>query len=77
MVANLLSKVFGTRNERLIRTMTHEAERINALEHSIVPLSDAELRVPKTLLSRLATMGIQNWRRVRNRLNTRIRCKRR
>jgi preprotein translocase subunit SecA len=44
MVANLLSKVFGTRNERLIRTMTHEAERINALEHSIVPLSDAELR---------------------------------
>jgi preprotein translocase subunit SecA len=44
MVANLLSKVFGTRNERLIRTMTREVERINALEHSIAPLSDAELR---------------------------------
>ncbi len=44
MAANLLSKVFGTRNERLIRAMAREVEHISALENGVAQLSDAELR---------------------------------
>jgi preprotein translocase subunit SecA len=44
MVSKLLKKVFGSRNERLLRRMYKTVERINALEESISTLSDAELR---------------------------------
>ncbi len=44
MVANLFSKIFGSRNDRLLKRMWGVVERINALEDSVSSLSDAELR---------------------------------
>jgi len=47
-VGTLLKKVFGTRNERLIRKMLPLVEKINALEPDFDRLTDAELKA-KTL----------------------------
>jgi preprotein translocase subunit SecA len=44
MVTNLLSKVFGSRNERLLRSMNKVVAQINALEQDMVALSDEQLR---------------------------------
>src|SRR3569833_4794447 len=44
MIAKLLSKVFGSRNERLVKRMHGTVQEINALEPAIAKLSDAELR---------------------------------
>ena len=43
MIAKLLHKVVGSRNERLIRRMMKTVERINALEPEVQALSDGEL----------------------------------
>ncbi|MFU8818682.1 MAG: preprotein translocase subunit SecA [Desulfurivibrio sp.] len=47
MLANLLKKMFGSQNERLLKTMQPTVERINALEPEIKALDDAAL-VAKT-----------------------------
>lgn len=39
-----LTKIFGTRNDRLVRRMLKEVNKINALEDEISKLTDAELR---------------------------------
>lgn len=44
MFESILTKVFGTRNDRLIRQYRHKCEAINALEPSIKKLSDEELQ---------------------------------
>ncbi|MFQ6024236.1 MAG: preprotein translocase subunit SecA [Acidiferrobacterales bacterium] len=44
MILKLLRKVFGTRNERLIRRMMRDVARISALEADIARLSEGELR---------------------------------
>ncbi|GAB4358155.1 MAG: preprotein translocase subunit SecA [Gammaproteobacteria bacterium] len=44
MVNKLLSKIFGSRNERLIKRMSRQVQAINALEPEIEKLSDEELR---------------------------------
>ena len=44
MVAKLLRKVFGSRNERLVKQMGRVVTRINALEDGMAALSDAELQ---------------------------------
>src|SRR5215470_1121528 len=44
MIATLLRKIFGSRNERLIKRYMHTVRAINALEPCIEALSDAELR---------------------------------
>jgi len=44
MVNNLLKKVFGSRNERLVKRMSKEVARINALEPRIEQLADAEVQ---------------------------------
>ncbi|MGB5063118.1 MAG: preprotein translocase subunit SecA, partial [Candidatus Competibacter sp.] len=41
---NILKTIFGSRNDRVIRRMRKEVERINALESGIAALSDADLR---------------------------------
>lgn len=48
MIGILLSKLFGTRNERLVRKMTKMVDQINALEPSMQALSDDELRAKTT-----------------------------
>ena len=44
MINTLLGKVFGTKNERVIKSLTPNVHAINALEPQIARLSDAELR---------------------------------
>ncbi len=44
MVANIFSKIFGSRNERLLKRMWVVVEKINALEESMAALSDEALR---------------------------------
>ncbi|MEW6353870.1 MAG: preprotein translocase subunit SecA [Pseudomonadota bacterium] len=44
MASKFLSKIFGNRNERLLKRMAKTVERINALEPEFTALSDAALR---------------------------------
>lgn len=44
MLGKLLKKIFGTRNERLVRGYAKNVSRINALEPTLIALSDEALR---------------------------------
>jgi preprotein translocase subunit SecA len=44
MITNLLKKIFGSRNERLLSKYSHAVQAINALEPELKKLSDADLR---------------------------------
>ena len=44
MINQLLGKVFGTKNERVVKALTPKVQAINALEPQIEKLTDAELR---------------------------------
>ncbi len=44
MFGNILTKVFGSRNERLIKKMHHVVDQINALEAGLEALDDEALR---------------------------------
>ena len=44
MVTKLLKKVFGSRNERVLKKMNKVVTQINALEEAMVALSDEELK---------------------------------
>ena len=44
MASNILTKIFGSRNERLLKTYRKTIEQINALETDYEKLSDDELR---------------------------------
>ncbi|HVC10356.1 MAG TPA: hypothetical protein VNE59_01850, partial [Burkholderiales bacterium] len=44
MIQNVLTKIFGSRNERLLKQYYRSVARINALEPEIAALSDAQLR---------------------------------
>tara|TARA_R110001583_G_scaffold3965_10_gene23876 strand:+ start:6592 stop:9300 length:2709 start_codon:yes stop_codon:yes gene_type:complete len=44
MFVNLLTKMFGSRNDRLIKQMSKEVKKINALEPILEALSDEELK---------------------------------
>jgi preprotein translocase subunit SecA len=44
MIPGLLKKIFGSRNDRLIKQYTRAVRKINALEEGISALSDEELR---------------------------------
>ena len=44
MITNLLKKVFGSRNDRLLRQFGHTVRAINALENQVAALTDAQLQ---------------------------------
>ena len=44
MVSRYLSKIFGSRNERLVKRMRRQVAQISALEPDIQPLNDDELK---------------------------------
>ena len=44
MISNILTKIFGSRNERLLKQYGHVVRRINALDAPTAALSDDELR---------------------------------
>ena len=50
MISNILTKVFGSRNERLLKQYGQGVRQINALEPAISALSDAELRAKTVTL---------------------------
>ena len=57
MIATLLRKIFGSRNERLIKRYMHTVRAINALEPRIETLSDAELRAKTDELKQRVASG--------------------
>ncbi len=48
MFVNLLTKMFGSRNDRLLKQMGREVKKINALEPILEALNDAELKAKTT-----------------------------
>jgi preprotein translocase subunit SecA len=57
MISNLLKKVFGSRNERLVKKLLKSVSRINALEPEIERLSDGELAAKTTELRHRLAAG--------------------
>ena len=62
MINTLLGKVFGTKNERVIKALMPNVQAINALEPEMQKLSDAELRAKtdefrKRIQERLSQLG--------------------
>ena len=50
MIPNILTKIFGSRNERLLKQYAQVVEEINALEPALAALSDGELRAKTPVL---------------------------
>ena len=48
MVSSLLRKVFGTRNDRILKRLSRNVDRINALESDMEALSDEQLAAKTT-----------------------------
>ena len=44
MLGNLLKKIFGSRNDRMIKQYTEIVRTINEMEPAMAALSDADLR---------------------------------
>ena len=44
MISNILTRIFGSRNERLLKQYAEVVRKVNALEPSVSALSDEELR---------------------------------
>jgi len=59
MISNILTKVFGSRNERLLKQYGHVVRQINALEPAIAALSDAELRAKTGTLRERVAGGVE------------------
>jgi len=57
MIANLLTKVFGSKNERELRKLGPVVETINALEPAMQALSDEELRAQTHLFKERIDQG--------------------
>ena len=57
MLGNILTKVFGSRNERVLKQMGKVVEQINALEPGLEKLSDEELRAKTGEFRRRASDG--------------------
>ncbi len=65
MINTLLGKVFGTKNERVVKALMPNVKAINALEPEMQKLSDAELRAKtdefrKRIQERLSRVGGSN-----------------
>jgi len=66
MIPNVLTKIFGSRNERLLKQYSRTASRINALEPEMAALGDDQLRAKTDeLKGRIASAvaGVEEERR--------------
>ncbi|OGA14995.1 MAG: preprotein translocase subunit SecA [Betaproteobacteria bacterium RIFCSPLOWO2_02_FULL_66_14] len=52
MITNVLTKIFGSRNDRLLKQYSRTVTRVNALEPATAKLTDAELRAKTDELRR-------------------------
>ena len=57
MINSILKKIFGSRNDRLLRKYSHTVHAINALEPQILKLSDADLRARTDAFRQRAARG--------------------
>ncbi|WP_057832664.1 preprotein translocase subunit SecA [Colwellia sp. TT2012] len=57
MFGNLLTKIFGSRNDRLLKQMSKEVDKINALEPVLEVLSDEELKAKTTEFKERCAQG--------------------
>ena len=57
MINSILKKIFGSRNDRLLRTYSHAVNAINVLEPQIQKLSDADLRARTDIFRQRAGAG--------------------
>jgi len=57
MINSILKKVFGSRNDRLLRKYSHAVKAINVLEPQMQKLSDADLRARTDMLRQRAGAG--------------------
>ncbi len=58
MLIKIIKKIFGTRNERLIKQYSHMVVAINALESDFRQLSDAELRAKTEVFKERFKQGL-------------------
>jgi preprotein translocase subunit SecA len=57
MLPKLLTSIFGSRNDRLLKTYRHSVEKINALESQLERLEDAQLRAKTDALRQRLAQG--------------------
>ncbi|MFN0040763.1 MAG: preprotein translocase subunit SecA [Burkholderiales bacterium] len=57
MISTVLKKIFGSRNDRLLRKYSHTVQAIAALEPALQRLSDSELRARTDLFKARAAKG--------------------
>ncbi len=57
MISNILTKIFGSRNERLLKQYVQVVERINALEPAMEARSDEELKAMTATLKQRVSDG--------------------
>ena len=57
MINSILKKIFGSRNDRLLRKYSHAVKAINVLEPQIQKLSDADLRARTDIFRQRAGAG--------------------
>jgi preprotein translocase subunit SecA len=57
MINSILKKIFGSRNDRLLRKYAHTVTAVNVLEPQIQKLSDADLRARTDTLRQRAASG--------------------
>ncbi|MEP7064359.1 MAG: preprotein translocase subunit SecA, partial [Betaproteobacteria bacterium] len=57
MISNLLTRVFGSRNERLLKQFGQQVRAINELEPAMAALSDAELQARTPALKARVAAG--------------------
>ena len=57
MIPNILTKIFGSRNERLLKQYAQAVEKINALEPAFAALTDEELRAKTPALKERVANG--------------------
>ena len=58
MIASVLKKIFGSRNDRLLRQFQRVVEGINALEPEVAGLSDEALRAKTEEFRRRLTEAV-------------------
>jgi preprotein translocase subunit SecA len=57
MISNILTKIFGSRNERLLKQYSQALHKINAFEPAMAAKSDAELKAMTATLKERVTNG--------------------
>jgi preprotein translocase subunit SecA len=62
MLVKLLTKVFGSRNDRTLRRMRKSVELINQMEPDMEKLSDDELKEPRPMSSARAWKRVKCWK---------------